>query len=175
MEGVDYRILTTPYDFLRFDQVCALGGMEYLMDLDRYMTTIRAITPCEIITFPRSMLHSWFSVSAEALKREAKLMGSYLMEDCRKGRLFLFLDGADRLALLFVEQFKRYSTDGLFLVRRSRQELADETGLCLKSISRAAKKLTAEGLVTKTGNQLSINREQFERMEALLSEKIDLT
>ncbi|MDE7313897.1 MAG: hypothetical protein K2N87_20105 [Eubacterium sp.] len=51
---------------------------------------------------------------------------------------------------------------------------ADETGLCLKSISRSVKKFTEEGMITKDGNQIQINRKQYEMLRSVVSEKINL-
>lgn len=55
---------------------------------------------------------------------------------------------------------------------KARQNLADETGLCLKSISRAIKKFQAEQLIVKKGNQIYIDREQYERLKQTVDEKI---
>ena len=45
--------------------------------------------------------------------------------------------------------------------------------LCLKSISRAIRKFLDEGLVTKNGNQILINPEQYEGLKKIIDEKID--
>ena len=44
IEAIDYRVYGTPYDFMQFNRVYAFGGMEFLMDLDKYMTTLRTVT-----------------------------------------------------------------------------------------------------------------------------------
>ena len=31
---------------MRFDKVYAMGGMEFIMDLDTYKTTLRTVTRC---------------------------------------------------------------------------------------------------------------------------------
>lgn len=51
--------------------------------------------------------------------------------------------------------------------------MANETGLSLKSISRAIKKFTEEGLVTKNGNQILINQDQYKKLKEIINEKID--
>lgn len=67
-----------------------------------------------------------------------------------------------------------YSKNGLLYVKGNRQNLADETGLCLKSISRGIKKFLDDGLITKDGNQILINEEQYEGLKKMISSKIDL-
>lgn len=174
IEATDYRVYGIPYDYMQFDKLYAFGGMEFIMDLDTYMTTLRTITDCTVIKIPRAMFEKWLCSDIQAMKHEAKLMGEYLLKEVRNNRLFLFLQGADRLALLFVERYERYNENGVLCVKGNRQNLADETGLCVKSISRSVKKFLDEGLITKEGNQILINQEQYEGLRKIVSMKIDL-
>lgn len=175
IEATDYRIYGTPYNYMQFDNVYAFGGMEFLMDLDTYMTTLRTITNCTVVKLPRKKFEEWMYSDIQALKHEAKLVGEYLLTEGRNNRLFLFMQGSDRLALLFVERYKKYSKNGVLHVQGNRQNLADETGLCVKSISRGVKKFIEEGLITKDGNKIIINQKQYERLKEIVSLKIDIS
>ena len=174
IEAIDYRIYGTPYDFMQFDRVYAFGGMEFLMDLDKYMTTLRTVTDCTIVRLPRAEFEKWLYSDIQAMKQESKLVSEYLLKESRNSRLFLFLQGSDRLALLFVERYEKYNKNGLLHVKGNRQNLADETGLCLKSVSRGVKKFQEENLISKEGNQIFINQEQYEGLKKIVSKKIDL-
>lgn len=173
IKATDYRIYGVSYDFMTFDKVHAFGGMEFILDLDVYRTTLRTVTKCTIAKIPRSKFEKWMYSDIKAMKHEAKLVAEYLLEEGRNSRLFLFLQGADRLALLFVERYERYNRNGLLQVKGSRQNLADETGLCVKSITRAVKKFNDEGLITKEGNRIMIDKEQYEGLKDVVAEKID--
>jgi CRP/FNR family cyclic AMP-dependent transcriptional regulator len=174
VEGVDYRILGAPYDFMQFNKVYAFGGLEFIMGLENYRTTLRAVTNCTIVKIPRSKFDKWMNSDILAVKHEAKQVCEYLLEEGRNSRLFLFLQGADRLALLFIEKFERNSKNDVLYVMENRQNLADETGLSLKSINRGVKKFWEAGLLTKRGNQLIINKEQYEGLKEMLSSEVDL-
>lgn len=174
IEATDYRVYGTPYDYMRFDKVYAHGGMEFIMDLNTYMTNLRTLTDCTVAKLPRATFEKWMYSDIQALKHEAKLMGGYLLEEGRNNRLFLFMQGADRLALLFVDRYERYSKNGILYVKGGRQSLADETGLCVKSISRGVKKFLEEGLITKEGNQIMIDEGQYEGLKEIVSQKVDL-
>ena len=174
IEAIDYRIYGTPYDFMQFDRVYAFGGMEFLMDLDKYMTTLRTVTDCTIVRLPRAEFEKWLYSDIQAMKQESKRVSEYLLKESRNSRLFLFLQGSDRLALLFVERYEKYNKNGLLHVKGNRQNLADETGLCLKSVSRGVKKFQEENLISKEGNQIFINQEQYEGLKKIVSKKIDL-
>lgn len=174
VEAIDYRVYGTPYDYMQFHKVYAFGGLEFIMDFNTYMTTLRTITDCTVVKLPRAKFEKWMYSDIEALKYEAKMVGEYLMKEGRNSRLFLFLQGSDRLALLLVERFEQYNKNGWLNIKENRQNLADETGLCAKSISRGVKKFLEENLISKEGNQITINQEQYEGLRKIVSKKIDL-
>ena len=74
--------------------------------------------------------------------------------------------------MLFADWFEKYSKNEQLCINESRQNLADETGLCLKSISRAIKKFQADDLITKKGNQIWINEKQYRGLKRTVDEKI---
>jgi len=174
IEAIDYRIYGTPYDYMQFDRLYAFGGMEFLMDLNVYMTTLRTITSCAVVKLSRAKFEKWMYSDIRALKYEAKLVGEYLLKEGRNSRIYLFLQGSDRLAMLLVDRFERYSKSGMLYVKGNRQNLADATGLCVKSISRSVKKFLEEDLITKEGNKIVITQEQYQQLKNIVSAKIAL-
>lgn len=174
IEATDYRIIGTLYDYMRFDKVYAFGGMEFIMELDTYRTTLRAVTDCTIVRIPRAQYEKWMYSDIYALRHEAKLVGEYLNKEARHNRILLFLEGADRLALLLINRYEQYHEGGVLCIRESRQRLADETGLCVKSVNRGVKKFMDEGLISKEGSRITVSRSQYERLHALVSQKIQL-
>ena len=172
-KATDYRISGVAFDFMKLESNIALGGMEVLMDLKTYQTTWCTETECLLVKLSRSKYEKWLFSDLEAFRWEAKLTCFSLLEEGRRNRLYLFLQGADRLAFLFVEWYEKFNQNGILNIRESRMGMADETGLCLKSVSRAIKKFSDEGLVSKCGNQLNINREQYEGLRQIIDRKID--
>ena len=55
IEAVDYRFFGITYEFMRFDKVYAMGGMEFIMDLDTYRTTLRTVTRCIVVKIPKNI------------------------------------------------------------------------------------------------------------------------
>lgn len=107
--ATDYRVFGVAYDYMQFKNVYAFGGMEFLMDLEEYKTSLRTVTRCTIVKIPRAVFEKWMYADIHALKYEAKLVGEYLLEQARNERSLLLMQGADRLALLFVDYLS--STD----------------------------------------------------------------
>lgn len=174
IEAVDYRIHGVAYEFMRFDSVYAMGGMEYIMDMDTYRTTLRTVTKCTVVKMSRANFEKWMSADIHALKLEAKKVTNYLLEEGRKGRTLLFLQGANRLSMLLVERFEHYARNGVLQIKGGQQGLANSTGLCLKTINRAVKKLSDSGLLTKEGNKIFVNQEQYEKLKEKISQIVSL-
>ncbi len=173
IEAIDYRFCGITYEFMRFDRVYAMGGMEYIMDLERYSTTLRTVTKCTVMKLPRTTFERWMRSDSLALKKEAKMVGQYLLEDSRKGRAFLFLQGADRLAMLIIERYDRYARNGVLLLKGGRQNLSNATGLCVKTINRAVKKFSDGGLITKEGNKILVDQEQYGRLKEIVASAME--
>lgn len=173
IEAIDYRFYGITYEFMRFDKVYAMGGMEFIMDLDTYKTTLRTVTRCTMVKLTRTAFEKWMRSDIQALKHEARLMGEYLLEQGRKGRALLFLQGSDRLAMLFVERYERYAKNGVLQVRGGQQSLSNATGLCLKTINRAIKKFAEQGLITKESTRISVDAQQYGKLKEIITAVVD--
>lgn len=174
IKATDYRIYGITYDFMNFNYMHALGGMEIIMDLDKYMTTLETVTPCTIVKIAKAKYEKWLLTDLRVLKLEAKLTGKSLLEDSRKSRAYLFLQGSDRLAMLLTEQYELYARNGVLRVQGGRQGLSDTTGFCVKTINRSVKKFLEEGLVSKEGNQLFVSYEQYNKLKKIVTVMIDI-
>lgn len=173
IKATDYRIYGIKFDFILFTELYAYGGMEVVMGLDKYRTSIQTVTDCTVLKIPKNQYARWIKSDLEALRHEAKLMGEYLLEQSRSVRAFLFLQGADRLALLLTNRYKKFAIDGVLKLKNDRQELSDYTGISVKTITRAVKKLEEDGMVKKQGKYLLINEEQYEKMRDNLSKILE--
>ena len=170
IKATDYRIYGINYDFTVFDKVYEFGGMEVIIDLDKYQTTLQTVTKCTVLKIPKEGFKKWLDSDITALQQESRLMGEYLLEQARDSRMLLFLQGADRVAFLLMKRYRKYAENGVMKMKGDRQELSDFTGLCVKTISRSIKKFKENGLITTQGSYILINYEQYCRMEKMISE-----
>ena len=172
VKATDYRVSGIAYDFMKPMNLIALGGMEVILGQGTYRTTLQTETECIVAKLPRAQYEKWVYSDTEAFCMEARLTCVSLLEEVRRNRLYLFLEGADRLAVLFTDWFEKYNKNDILLINESRQNMADETGLCLKSISRAIKKFQEDQLIMKKGNQICIDRRQYEGLKRTVEDKI---
>ena len=161
VKGIEYRILGIQYEFIHFTSVYSLGGMEAIMDLPFYKTTLKTIENCVVIQISRANFEKWIMSDIAALKYESKLMGEYLLEQGRLARELIFLPGPQRLAKLLLRKYEKYAVDGLLRTKSTRQELVNETGFNIKTVSRAIKTLEDGGYITKGERSITVNYEQY--------------
>ena len=170
VKATDYRVFGISYDFMVImNKVYAYGGMEVVMDLDHYRTTLQAVTNCIAIKIPRSQFQRWLATDIVALKNESMLIAEYLHEEARNSRAFLFLQGSDRLALLLINRYEKYAQNGVYRLKGNRKELSDSTGLCLKTINRSIKKFCDTDMVTQDGRDLTISQEQYSKLRDVVT------
>ena len=171
IKATEFRIFGIRYEFMGFWGVSAMGAMEVIMKEDFYRTTLSTVTPCTMIVIPRKKFERWLESDIKALQQEAREMGNYLLEQGRQGRSFLFLKGADRLGMLLMQQYKQYAAaNGELSLLMTRQELSEKTGMSVKTVNRAAKKLEEQNLITRKGHKILINRKQYEMLSEMISE-----
>lgn len=170
IKATDYRVYGVRYDFMLFSKVYAFGGMEIIIGLETYQTTLQTVTDCIVLKIPKAGFQRWLESDITALKQEAGLMGAYLLQRDREGRAFLFLQGSDRVAMLLVKRYRQYAENGVLRMKGDRQELAGFTGLCVKTVSRAIKKFKENGMITTMGSQIVINPDQFLRLKEMVQE-----
>ena len=147
----------------------AYGGLEVIMELDKFQTSLETATNCTVLKIPRSTFSRWLQSDPIALKHEAKLMGEYMLDQSRSVRSLLFLQGPDRLSFLFVNRYNKFAHNGSIILENDRQELSDYTGLCVKTITRSLKKLEEDGLITRKGKQIIITEKQFIKLKDSLA------
>ena len=170
IKATDYRIYGISYDFMTiFKKVYAYGGMEVIMDLEYYRTTLQTVTDCIVIKIPQTQFRKWIMSDLEALKKESALMAEYLLEEARNSRAFLFLQGSDRLAQLLVTRYQEYAENGVLRMSGNRKSLSDSTGLCLKTVNRGIKKFCESGYVTQDGRDLVMDQAQYLKLKGIVT------
>ena len=73
VKATEYRIIGVEFDFIRFDKVYAMGGMEVLMHLPSYRTTLSTVTDCNVVRIPRNKYEQWLFNDLEAMKIESSM------------------------------------------------------------------------------------------------------
>lgn len=174
VKASDLRVFGIVYDFCQYEAIEILGGMELYLDGDTYRTTLITKTPCQFIVLDKDIFKKWMLQDNNALWMHSQTVVRYLLEETRKERAFLFLQGIDRVYLLFEHLYEQNAEDNRCIMKLTRQQISDETGLSIKTINRALKQMMDDGHVMVKGSRISITQSQYEEMKELTAEKIDI-
>jgi CRP/FNR family transcriptional regulator, cyclic AMP receptor protein len=173
VKAIDYRFYGNTYDYMWFHPVTDFGGMEVLLGQDTYQTTLSTVTPCSFLVIPRSLYEQWMNTDIRVLKMNARIMGSFLLEEVKRERIFLFMQGSDRLTYTLLHIYEHTAAKNGCIIRLTQQNLADRTGLSVKTISRALKELEQSGLISRSGNKILISETGYHTMQDYIREKYD--
>lgn len=173
VKAIDYRICGIVYDYMWFYAVEVFGTMEILLNMKRYKTTLKTVTDCTMIVISKSKFKKWMLNDIQALHMEIETIGGNLLEQARKERVFLFLQGMDRIIYLFTQIFEKASEKNRCVLNLTRVELSERSGLSVKTINRSIKKMTEEGFISRDGNKIIITHKQYLTMKKYLAPIVD--
>lgn len=174
VKAIDYRVLGFEYEFIQFSQGYTFGAMEVIMEQQNYCTTLKTINRCLFIKIPVNDFAKWMSSDIIALRYESKCLGEYLLEQGRLARAYLFLPAPERLAKVLVGKYDKFERNGVLTVNSTRQELSNEAGFGIRTITRAVKILMDGGYITKNERGITIDRDQYERLKERINAVIVL-
>ncbi len=169
VKAIDYRIFGIAYDYMWFYPVKVFGSMEILLELENYRTTLITVTPCKMLVISKSKFEEWMRKDINTLLLETKTLGTYLLEQARKERVFLFVQGIDRVILLFMQLYEQMAENKKCVLKLTRQDIADCSGLSIKTINRAVKKMEEDGYIDRSGNAIIISEKQYIKMKEYIS------
>ncbi|MGB8451940.1 MAG: Crp/Fnr family transcriptional regulator [Anaerocolumna sp.] len=173
VRAIDYRICGIVYDYMWFYSVKVFGAMEILLKMEKYKTTLRTVTECTMIVISKSKFEKWMLNDIHALHIEIESMGSYLLEQARKERVFLFLQGIDRIIYLFTQIYEQASEKNRCVLSLTRVELSERSGLSVKTINRSIKKMEENGYISRSGNKIIITSKHYLVMKEYLAPIVD--
>jgi CRP/FNR family transcriptional regulator, cyclic AMP receptor protein len=173
VKAIDYRICGIVYDYMWFYSVKVFGAMEILLKMEKYKTTLKTVTDCTMVVISRNKFEKWMLNDMHALHMEIQSMGSYLLEQARKERVFLFLQGIDRISYLLTQIYEQSSEDNQCIINLTRVELSERSGLSVKTINRSIKKMEENNYISRTGNKIIITENQYLAMKEYLAPIVD--
>lgn len=173
VRATDYRIQEIAYDYARFFPIEIFGVMEFLMEYEEYKTTLTTETDCTFLKISKEHFSKWIITDIHAVLEQVKAMSKYLLKQVRKERLFLFLQGSDRIFFIFMQMYQGTAKNGVCKINLTRKYLSNSTGICIKTVNRCVKKMEKDGYISRNGRSIVIDSEQYLKIKEILSEKID--
>lgn len=148
------------------------GEFEQIAGCPFYRGTLIVTTDCQIIVIERESYLSWVQGNGEVLFQRARAVTRQLLEQCSKERNFLSLHGTGRLMFLLCRYYERNATGGTVRISATRQEIADEIGTSVKTVSRGLQRLSEGGLVHLQGRGIAIDKEGYQSLRMLVESEL---
>ncbi len=99
-------------------------------------------------------------------------MGSYLLEQARKERLYVLLQGVERIYLVLYKMYQSYARKGQCSLYMSRKDFTETAGVSERTVTRTLKMLEEKGCITREGWKIRITEEQYRKIRKLLEDKL---
>ena len=174
VKATDIRVFPVVYDFIRFYPIEIFGAMEFLLREDTYRTTLITVTNCKFLKLSIEQFSKWVLNDINAMKMFTEAMTRYLLDQCRKERLYLFLQGEERVLLFLSDIYEKNGLADEIVINISRNDLAKGTALSVRTVNRTIKELIKEGFLVKKGRKLILPFEKYQEIKKRLSDKVEM-
>lgn len=171
--AVDYRVREMVYGFFEFYPVQTFGTMEILVSMDRFKSALMTMEDSVFLKISREKFERWLRSDLQAFQMEAEKVARYLLEQARRERLQVLLQGVERVYLVLIKMYELYAKNDCCVIYMSRKDFAETTGLSERTISRIIKELEKKDYIRKDGWDIIITRKQYLRIKALIEDKIN--
>ncbi|WP_045514728.1 Crp/Fnr family transcriptional regulator [Neobacillus niacini] len=172
VRATEEQISGDVYVFTEFQAPELFGEMEGLAGISSYKATLVTSTDCKFIVLPMDSYLNWIRNDSQALFLRTRTIMSLVLEQSKNDRVYLFLDGIDRLMLYMTKYYRKHAKDKTCIIQMKRQQIADETGFSTKTVNRSIRKLSGNRLITIVGGKIVISERQYEQLVELIDKKI---
>lgn len=170
--GIDYRVKEAAYGYLKFRPVEVFGAMEIMLNMDKYRTTLQTIESSLFLRVDRGTFSKWLENDLNAYRMQSEKTCSYLLEEVRKERLYVLIQGVERIYLALYELYQMHARNGVCNIYVSRRDFMQITGVSERTVTRTITDLVNKGYLSKDGWNIVITREQHKKIKALIENKI---
>lgn len=168
----EHRVKDMIYGFIRFYPIEVFGVMELMLEMEKYRTTLVTTEESVFLKTSRKMFGKWFEHDFCAYRMETKKVGRYLLEQARKERLYVLIQGVERIYLVLYKMYQSYSRDGQCSLYISRKDFMQTTGLSERTVTRTLKALEEKGCITREGWRIRMSEAQYQMIRGLLEDKL---
>lgn len=173
IRAIDYHILGVEYEYTRIKAFNTFGSMEVYLNKEKYETSMATVTDSVILSIPRRSFEKWISTEPTAIRKDVKLLLDYMLDQAKKERIFLFLQGTARIVFVMHDLYAQQNINGICKLRITIEEIASMSGVSTKTVNRAMANMKDLGFISREGHQIIIDKEQANKMDIYLSKKIN--
>ena len=152
------------YIFQKFSAPEVFGEMEALSDIPYFRASLITETKCVFITVPVSVYLDFLRNHSEYLYKRTKVILKRVLDAERDNMMYLMLEGIDRIKLYFIQHYELSVKGDICILKITRQQIAEETGLSVRTVNRVIKKLKEQDLLKVKKQKIIITEKQYNSM-----------
>ena len=142
----EHRVKDMTYGFIRFFPIEVFGVMELMLEMEEYRTTLVTTAESVFLKTSRRQFGKWFEHDFCAYRMECKKVGRYLLAQARKERLYVLLQGVERIYLVLYKMYQSYERNGTCSLYMSRKDFTETAGVSERTVTRTLKLLEEKGV-----------------------------
>jgi CRP-like cAMP-binding protein len=146
------------YSFAQLIPPNFIGDLEVLAGQENYATTLETVTPCRMKIMSVPIFWELLSRDPALLMVVAKDLAKKMYPTSNESGTVKFFSGIHKLQAYLIRE---YEGDGIFLLKKNRQEIADEIGTGVKTVNRCINRLKEEKLICVIKGKVQIDSKQY--------------
>lgn len=170
VSGVDEMESGSVYAFAQFSAPAIFGEYEVYSDCPVYRGTLVCAENCVFASLSRAAYLAWVRGDANLLFSRTCQIVRQLIDQTGTERSFLFLGGAERMSIYLCRCWEKNGEHGVLQLYAARQQMADETGLSIKTVQRALLRFQKDNLISRQGRTITVNEKQYQGLRLLCEE-----
>ena len=152
----------------RNDPIDFIGEVTILAGKPRTSVTIETTTPCTVLYFSRKDFEDWIAQDIHFLRLVSRKVAYQLYRSSYNRGNRLFYPPQHLLLAYFLQYIEEYQSP---VVKRTREEIHEETGISVKTLNRTIRRLKEEGLVGITKGKVTMTPEQIARAKEYIGKQ----
>jgi len=162
------------YIYARILSTSFIGELEILAGEMEHAGTVEAITDCRVLAIAAEDFTKWIECDQKILMVVCKGLAEKMYPTSNENGTVMFLSSRSKVQSYIVKNYReRQKMVEPFLLDKTRQQIADEIGISIKTVNRCVEKLKAEGLVFIKRGKIYINKEQYTKLRSTIIKKVE--
>ncbi len=154
------------YEIASVRAPCLMGETEAITNVDFSRGTVCIYSEEAVLIYMcKEVFLDWICKSNKAMFMITRLIINKNFSQQNKDRAMLFSHGYQRLEYRLLSYYEDEGGRGTISLNIPRERLSEDTGLSIRSISRALNSLEEQGLISRRGRSIDVSKEQADRMK----------
>jgi len=141
-----------------------LGDLEAISGNLINATTVVAQTDCTMLKFSTNDFLKALTLDNEFLLLVSRLLAQKMYHECFHLGDTLYKKGSDKLMLYIIKACKKEQVNFPLIIRKTRQGIASEVGVSVKTINRAIKSLCDQQLINVINGKINISTQDYQSL-----------